>query len=958
MKRVRTEQIQMAVSCYLKRRQYVDSEGPLKQGLRLSQTPEEMAANLTVQSESGCANIVSAAPCQAEPQQYEVQFGRLRNFLTDSDSQHSHEVMPLLYPLFVYLHLHMVQNGLKSTVDSFYSRFHGMFLQNASQKDVIEQLQTTLTIQDILSNFRLRAFLDNKYVVRLQEDSYNYLIRYLQSDNNSALCKVLTLHIHLDVQPAKRTDYQLYASGSSSRSESNGLEPADMPTSILQNEAALDVLQESIKRVKDGPPSLTTICFYAFYNTEQLLNTAEISPDNKLLAAGFDNSCVKLWSLRSKKLKSEPHQVDVSRIRLACDVLDEEEDDDDNVGTEMKILRGHCGPVYSTRFLSDSSGLLSCSEDMSIRYWDLGSFTNTVLYQGHAYPVWDLDISPCSLYFASGSHDRTARLWSFDRTYPLRIYAGHLADVDCVKFHPNSNYLATGSTDKTVRLWSTQQGNSVRLFTGHRGPVLSLAFSPNAAVGFLTVSSVVTMSAPFFLGKIIDVIYTSPTGDHVNSLTQLCVFLSGVFLCGAAANAVRVYLMQTSGQRIVNRLRGNLFSSVLKQEVAFFDKTRTGELINRLSSDTALLGRSITENLSDGLRAGAQASVGIGMMFFVSPNLATFVLGVVPPISIKAVIYGRYLRKLTKMTQDSLAQATELAEERIGNIRTVRAFGKELIEIEKYTSKVDHVMQLAKKEAFARAGFFGAAGLSGNLIVLSVLYKGGLLMGSAHMTVGELSTFLMYAFWVGMSIGGLSSFYSELMKGLGAGGRLWELLERKPVLPFNEGVVLNEETFQGALEFKGVNFAYPARPEVKIFQDFSLSIPSGSITALVGPSGSGKSTVVTLLLRLYDPVSGTISIDGQDIRQLNPAWLRSKIGTVSQEPILFSCSIAENIAYGADDPSLVTPEQIQKVADIANAATFINSFPQGFNTVVGEKGVLLSGGQKQRIAIARALLKS
>ncbi|XP_027727668.1 ATP-binding cassette sub-family B member 10, mitochondrial-like [Vombatus ursinus] len=479
-----------------------------------------------------------------------------------------------------------------------------------------------------------------------------------------------------------------------------------------------------------------------------------------------------------------------------------------------------------------------------------------------------------------------------------------------------------------------------------------------AAVGFLTVSSVVTMSAPFFLGKIIDVIYTNPTGDYVNNLTHLCILLSGVFLCGAAANSVRVYLMQTSGQRIVNRLRGNLFSSVLKQEVAFFDKTGTGELTNRLSSDTALLGRSITENLSDGLRAGAQASVGIGMMFFVSPSLAAFVLGVVPPISILAVIYGRYLRKLTQMTQDSLAQATQLAEERIGNIRTVRAFGKELNEIEKYTSKVDHVMQLAKKEAFARAGFFGATGFSGNLIVLSVLYKGGLLMGSAHMTVGELSSFLMYAFWVGISISGLSSFYSELMKGLGAGRRLWELLERKPVLPFNEGTLLDEETFQGSLEFKGVNFAYPARPEVKIFQDFSLSIPSGSITALVGPSGSGKSTVVSLLLRLYDPISGTITVDGWDIRQLNPVWLRSEIGTVSQEPILFSCSIAENIAYGADNPSLVTLEEIQKVADIANAAAFINNFPQGFDTVVGEKGVLLSGGQKQRIAIARALLKN
>ncbi|KFO34211.1 ATP-binding cassette sub-family B member 10, mitochondrial [Fukomys damarensis] len=465
------------------------------------------------------------------------------------------------------------------------------------------------------------------------------------------------------------------------------------------------------------------------------------------------------------------------------------------------------------------------------------------------------------------------------------------------------------------------------------------------------------MSAPFFLGKIIDVIYTNPTSDYSESLTRLCLGLTCVFLCGAAANAVRVYLMQSSGQRIVNRLRTSLFSSVLRQEIAFFDKTRTGELINRLSSDTALLGRSVTENLSDGLRAGAQASVGVGMMFFVSPSLATFVLSVVPPMSILAVIYGRYLRKLSKATQDSLAQATQLAEERIGNLRTVRAFGKEMMEVEKYTGRVGHVLQLARKEAFARAGFFGATGLSGNLIVLSVLYKGGLMMGNAHMTVGELSAFLMYAFWVGLSIGGLSSFYSELMKGLGAGSRLWELLERQPQLPFDEGVTLNEQNFQGALEFRNVHFAYPARPEVSIFQDFSLSIPSGSVTALVGSSGSGKSTVVSLLLRLYDPISGTISLDGHDIRQLNPVWLRSKIGTVSQEPILFSCSIAENIAYGASSPSSVTAEQVQRAANVANAAGFIRSFPQGFDTMVGEKGILLSGGQKQRIAIARALLK-
>ncbi|KAJ8416063.1 hypothetical protein AAFF_G00380850 [Aldrovandia affinis] len=491
MKRVRTEQIQYTVAQYLKRRQYVDIESPLK-GAKLSQSPEEMAANLTVQTESGCANVVSAAPCQADPQQYEVQFARLRSFLSEAEVPWAREVSSVLYPLFVYLHLDMARCGLKSAVDSFYSHFHGLFLQDAEQKDTVEQLRHVLAAQDVSSNPKLCAFLDHKYVVHLTDAAYSYLLRYLQSTDNAALCRVLSAHVQVEVSAVRRTDYQLYGPGALGSSSSasgpassrgadpgEGPEPGDTAPSLPPNEAAAEALQDCIKWVKDGPPSLTTVCFYAFHHTDQLLNAAEISADSKLLAAGFDNSAIKLWSLRARKLKAEPHRVDVSRIHLACDVLDEEADDEDGTGSEMKILRGHCGPVYRTTFLTDSSGLLSCSEDSSIRYWNLGSFTNTVLYQGHAYPVWDVDISPCSLYFASGSHDRTARLWTFSRTYPLRLYAGHLADVDCVKFHPNSNYLATGSADKTVRLWSTQQGGSVRLFPGHRGPVLALAFSPN-----------------------------------------------------------------------------------------------------------------------------------------------------------------------------------------------------------------------------------------------------------------------------------------------------------------------------------------------------------------------------------------------------------------------------------------------------------------------------------------------
>ncbi|KAG7483027.1 ATP-binding cassette sub-family B member 10, mitochondrial [Solea senegalensis] len=482
----------------------------------------------------------------------------------------------------------------------------------------------------------------------------------------------------------------------------------------------------------------------------------------------------------------------------------------------------------------------------------------------------------------------------------------------------------------------------------------------SAAIGFLTVSSAVTMSAPFFLGKVIDTIFTTGTDTEAMtaSLTSLCIMLTGVFLCGAAANAARVYLMQISGQRIVRNLRASVFSTILRQEVAFFDRNRTGELINRLSADTAIVGRSITDNLSDGLRAVAQAAAGVSMMFYVSPSLASFVLMIVPPMSILAVIYGRYLRSIAKHTQDALAQATQLAEERISNMRTVRAFGKELSEVNTYTQKTDHVLSLARKEAFLRAGFFGVTGLSGNFMILSVLFKGGLLMANHHMTVGELSSFVMYTLWVGISIAGFSSFYSELMKGFGAGSRLWELLDRKPEFPLDEGLVLPPDQLKGQLEFCDVSFAYPTRKEAPIFQNLNLLVPAGTVMAVVGSSGSGKSTLVSLLLRLYDTDSGVIIIDGHDIRDLNPYWLRSHIGTVSQEPVLFSFSIRDNITYGAVDPDAVTTEDIYRAARVANAYDFIQDFPKGFDTVVGEKGVLLSGGQKQRIAIARALLKN
>jgi len=480
------------------------------------------------------------------------------------------------------------------------------------------------------------------------------------------------------------------------------------------------------------------------------------------------------------------------------------------------------------------------------------------------------------------------------------------------------------------------------------------------AIGLLFISSAVTMSVPFCMGKIIDIIYTSSqdTTQMVETLSYVCKILCGVFLLGGAANFGRVYLIQVSGQKVIKRLRDRLFSAILRQETAFFDKTRTGELINRLSADTILVGKAVTDNVSDGLRAVAQSVAGVSMMFYVSPKLASIVLGIVPPVAIAIVMYGRYLRNITKKTQDSLAQSTQVAEERISNIRTVRAFGQELKEIQTYADSIQDVFKLAKKEAVARAVFFGFTGLSGNVIMLSVLYSGGMMMTDAQISVGDLTSFLLYAGFVGISFGGLSSFYSELMKGIGASSRLWQLIDRSPTIPLTGGLRPAMYDLSRGIQFKDVHFTYPSRPDMPIFQGLNLEVPAGSITAVVGPSGSGKSTLGSLLLRLYDPELGQVIVGGHDVRALSPDWLRGAVGTVHQEPILFSSSIGDNIAYGASSGQQVSSDDIMDAAVQANAYGFIKSFPKGFDTIVGERGQMLSGGQRQRIAIARAILKN
>ncbi|XP_045123243.1 ATP-binding cassette sub-family B member 10, mitochondrial-like [Portunus trituberculatus] len=505
----------------------------------------------------------------------------------------------------------------------------------------------------------------------------------------------------------------------------------------------------------------------------------------------------------------------------------------------------------------------------------------------------------------------------------------------------------------TSKLQPPSTSEMRRLFALAKPERWTLAY----AIGLLSVSSTITMSVPFALGHVIDLIYTADGGQALSGgLQRVCLALTGVFLTGAAANFGRVYLMNVAGQRITKSLRVSVFSSIMHQETAFFDHTKTGELVNRLSADTALVSQAVTANISDGLRSTVMALAGVGMMFYMSPELAMVGLSIVPPVALSAVFYGRYVKNITRKVQDTLAAATQVAEERIGNVRTVRAFGSEAREVQRYQARAEEVLQMTYRESFARGVFFGLTGLSGNIIILSVLYYGGGLVTDSALTVGQLSSFLLYAAYVGIALGGLSSFYSEMNRGLGASTRLFQLMDRKPGMPMSGGIQLPPESFRGEVNFSGVDFAYPTRPDTAIFKGLNLSVPAGSVVAVVGSSGSGKSTIGSLLLRLYDPQAGEVTVDGMPLTQLDPTWLRSMIGSVSQEPVLFSTTIRENLLYGVAESAAVTEEALLAAVKEANALGFVQSFPAGLDTLVGERGIMLSGGQKQRIAIARALI--
>ncbi|KAL3424884.1 ABC transporter [Phlyctema vagabunda] len=475
------------------------------------------------------------------------------------------------------------------------------------------------------------------------------------------------------------------------------------------------------------------------------------------------------------------------------------------------------------------------------------------------------------------------------------------------------------------------------------------------AFGFLLISSTITMSIPFSIGKILD-LATKDASEGATlfglDITQFYIALGCVLTLGAAANYGRIIILRIVGERIVARLRSQLYRRTYVQNAEFFDANRVGDLISRLSSDTVIVGKSITQNLSDGLRAIVSGGAGFAAMAWVSLPLTSILCLMFPPVAIGAFFYGRMIRNLSRKIQRNLGTLTKIAEERLGNVRTSQAFAGETQEVGRYNHQIKKIFVLGRKEAILSATFFSSSGFLGNMTILALLYSGGTMVKNGIISVGDLTSFLMYTAYAGSSLFGVSSFYSELMKGVGAASRLFELQDRKPTIPATVGTKV--VSAQGTIKFSNVTFAYPTRPAVKIFDGLDFEIAPGTNVAVVGPSGGGKSTIGSLLLRFYNPTEGSISINGQDISKMNGKSLRRRIGMVGQEPVLMSGSIAENIAYGKPHASRA---EIISAARKANCQ-FISDFPDGLDTSVGARGAQLSGGQKQRIAIARALLKN
>ncbi|CAF1249424.1 unnamed protein product [Rotaria magnacalcarata] len=485
--------------------------------------------------------------------------------------------------------------------------------------------------------------------------------------------------------------------------------------------------------------------------------------------------------------------------------------------------------------------------------------------------------------------------------------------------------------------------------------VIACATATALVVAYLNVA------IPLELGNLINVIsslFTSSSSsiDFKEMLSKPTFRLLQLYIYQSIATFEYITLLSIAGERMAAAIRRDLFQNVLKLDMEFFDRTKTGEIMDRLTSDVQEFKSSFKLLISQGLRASTQIVGSAVSLYCISPSLATLASLVIPSIIAGGTVFGSVLRKLSRQAQAQLSTSTGIAYEAISNIRTTRAFGAETKEHEMFQNEVNKACELNIRLGIGIGVFQGLNNLVMNGIVLSTIALGGQFVSQQRLSAGDLMAFLVATQTIQRSLTQISVLIGQAIRGMSAGARIHEYQKLTSSIPLEQGIRIPFHSMLGQVQFSNVGFAYPTREQQMVLENFNFTIPCGKTVALVGPSGSGKSTLCSLLVRFYDPINGQITIDGKDIRKFNATWLRSNvIGMINQEPTLFSTTIMENIRFGKPD---ATDAEVMEAAKLAMAHDFIQLFPDGYRTVVGERGVTVSGGQRQRIAIARALLKN
>lgn len=464
----------------------------------------------------------------------------------------------------------------------------------------------------------------------------------------------------------------------------------------------------------------------------------------------------------------------------------------------------------------------------------------------------------------------------------------------------------------------------------------------------LALSSLVLLAFPRLAGELLDVAAGKP--HYFDSINQVALALLLILFVQSIFSYIRVYTFSIVSEKGMADVRKTVYQKVIWLPMNFFDTQRVGEVMSRLTSDVATLQDTFSFVLAELLRQVLTLVFGIAIIFYLAPTLTAFMLVTLPVLIISALVFGKFIRKLSKRTQEKLAAANVVVEESLNSISMVKAFTNELFELNRYTRAIGEVVQIAIQSSRYRGVFisFVIFALFGGIVAVG--WYGASLVQSNELTVGELFSFIFYTSFIGFSIAGLGDIYAQLQRSVGASERVREIL----TLPDESTEACSPIKLAGDIEYSGVSFSYPSRNDYRVLHNLDFRIRRGEKVALVGKSGSGKSTIVNLLLRFYNVNDGSIRVDGRPVEGYNLTAYRQNLGVVPQEVVLFGGTIADNIGYGKPGATL---QEIREAARQANALEFIDRFPEGFDTLVGDRGIRLSGGQRQRIAIARAILK-